>query len=70
MCGIAGVLAAVAPDDATVRRMTGTIRPRGPDDGGSWIDAEAGIALGHLGLAIVDLSPTATSSWLRPTAAG
>ena len=57
MCGIAGVLAAVAPDDATVRRMTGAIRHRGPDDGGSWIDPEAGIALGHRRLAIVDLSP-------------
>ena len=57
MCGIAGVLAAVAPDVATVRRMTGAIRHRGPDDGGSWIDAEAGVALGHRRLAIVDLSP-------------
>ena len=57
MCGVAGVLAAVTPDDATVRRMTGAIRHRGPDDGGSWIDPEAGIALGHRRLAIVDLSP-------------
>ena len=57
MCGVAGVLAAKAPDDAIIRRMTGTIRHRGPDDGGSWIDAEAGIALGHRRLSIVDLSP-------------
>ena len=30
---------------------------RGPDDRGVWIDAEAGVALGHTRLAIIDLSP-------------
>lgn len=33
------------------------IAHRGPDNQGQWIDAEAGVALGHLRLAIVDLSP-------------
>jgi asparagine synthase (glutamine-hydrolysing) len=37
--------------------MTDTLIHRGPDDSGSWIDPEAGIALGHRRLAIVDLSP-------------
>lgn len=32
------------------------MRLRGPDDGGAWVDAEAGIALGHRRLAIIDLS--------------
>ena len=29
---------------------------RGPDDAGAWADAQAGIALGHRRLSIVDLS--------------
>lgn len=30
---------------------------RGPDDGGTWLDGDAGIALGHRRLSILDLSP-------------
>jgi asparagine synthase (glutamine-hydrolysing) len=37
--------------------MTMTIRHRGPDDDGQWLDAEAGVALGHRRLSILDLSP-------------
>ena len=37
--------------------MADTLVHRGPDDGGVWSDAEAGIALGHRRLAILDLSP-------------
>jgi asparagine synthase (glutamine-hydrolysing) len=36
--------------------MTQSIEHRGPDDGGSWLDPVAGIALGHRRLAIVDTS--------------
>ncbi|MDZ8050451.1 MAG: asparagine synthase (glutamine-hydrolyzing) [Aulosira sp. ZfuVER01] len=39
------------------KRMSNTLVHRGPDDGGIWVDAEAGIAFGHRRLAIVDLSP-------------
>ncbi|MEO6581759.1 MAG: asparagine synthetase B, partial [Sphingomicrobium sp.] len=57
MCGIAGILGVGAGDPALLRRMTDTIAHRGPDDEGVWIDAEAGVGLGHRRLAIVDLSP-------------
>ncbi|RWB58172.1 asparagine synthase (glutamine-hydrolyzing) [Mesorhizobium sp.] len=60
MCGIAGIL--LAPDTAdpksleAIGQMTTALRHRGPDGEGLWTDREAGIALGHRRLAIVDLS--------------
>ncbi len=36
--------------------MGGAINHRGPDDGGQWLDADAGIAIAHRRLAIIDLS--------------
>jgi asparagine synthase (glutamine-hydrolysing) len=62
MCGIAGFvdLSCGTPADrlvATVRRMAHSLRHRGPDDEGAWIEAEAGVALGHRRLSILDLSP-------------
>ena len=63
MCGITGFLdcSRQLNDDelqSTVTRMSDTIRHRGPDDSGAWVDAAAGIALGFRRLAIVDLTPT------------
>ncbi len=40
-----------------VMRMTDTLAHRGPDDAGSWVDEEAGVALGFRRLSILDLSP-------------
>jgi asparagine synthase (glutamine-hydrolysing) len=37
--------------------MTAQLEHRGPDDVGHWIDSEAGVALGHRRLSILDLSP-------------
>src|SRR5450755_4270823 len=61
MCGIAGMLTAhgftserVAED---LQKMTRTLIHRGPDDGGVWCDAAAGVGLGHRRLSIIDLSP-------------
>ena len=60
MCGIAGFLSAGTGAD-TLRAVSGsmaaTIAHRGPDDSGVWIDENAGIALAHRRLSIVDLSP-------------
>jgi asparagine synthase (glutamine-hydrolysing) len=63
MCGIAGFLDPRADLDeasatARVRAMADTLRHRGPDDAGTWVDATAGVALGHRRLAIIDVSPT------------
>lgn len=61
MCGIAGFLdpsRATAADAlaATAAAMASTLRHRGPDDAGTWVDAPAGVALGHRRLSIQDLS--------------
>jgi len=42
---------------SAVSAMTQVLTHRGPDDGGLWIDAEHGVALGHRRLSIIDLSP-------------
>jgi asparagine synthase (glutamine-hydrolysing) len=60
MCGIAGLIdprggAAGALADQ-VRAMAATLRHRGPDDEGLWVEAAAGVALGHRRLSIIDLS--------------
>jgi asparagine synthase (glutamine-hydrolysing) len=39
-----------------VERMSGSLIHRGPDGGAVWLDAGAGIALGHRRLSILDLS--------------
>jgi asparagine synthase (glutamine-hydrolysing) len=55
MCGLAGVVALDRPPDrAAVERMIGELAHRGPD--GRGIFADDGVCLGHLRLAILDLS--------------
>lgn len=59
MCGLVGLWSfggLSADDHQQIAAMTSTLRHRGPDDSGLWLDASAGIALGHRRLAIVDLS--------------
>jgi len=58
MCGLAGFLSRTFADaEFQVTAMTDAILHRGPDSSGAWVDADAGIALGHRRLSIVDLSP-------------
>ncbi len=42
--------------ESVLRFMTDAIAHRGPDDSGSWLDPETGVALGHRRLSILDLS--------------
>jgi asparagine synthase (glutamine-hydrolysing) len=61
MCGITGFLSGknepgAADFEGTVQRMAQALRHRGPDDGGAWVDREAGVALGFRRLAILDVS--------------
>ncbi len=61
MCGIAGLIeskgATPASDlEAMGRAMASALAHRGPDDNGTWIDAERGLVLAHTRLAIIDLS--------------
>jgi asparagine synthase (glutamine-hydrolysing) len=70
MCGIVGLF---DPDRRfaptvlreVVARMGDALRHRGPDSEGDWIDPQAGLALGHRRLAIIDLSATAVNRWRR-----
>lgn len=59
MCGIAGFLFTHRETNnprGVVSRMAESLRHRGPDDGGSWVDEAVGIALGHRRLAVIDPS--------------
>jgi asparagine synthase (glutamine-hydrolysing) len=63
MCGIAGLIEFVsdgAPAALANRAqaMADVLAHRGPDGADVWSDADAGIALSHRRLAIVDLTPT------------
>ena len=63
MCGIAGFIDKTRSSDGPAlerraRAMSDAIAYRGPDGSGVWSDAEAGVALAHRRLAIVDLTPT------------
>ena len=62
MCGFAGMLSIrtdSSRDDliSISATMVETLRHRGPDDDGIWVDPPAGIALAFRRLSIVDLSP-------------
>ncbi len=60
MCGLAGFLTPGGEPTAMAaqaRRCADAIGHRGPDAADVWVDAEAGLALGHRRLAILDLSP-------------
>lgn len=62
MCGLTGSWEPRGARDGdelkrVVRNMARLAESRGPDDAGEWADPDAGIALGHRRLSILDLSP-------------
>ncbi|RLB93866.1 MAG: asparagine synthase (glutamine-hydrolyzing) [Deltaproteobacteria bacterium] len=61
MCGFAGFITRATLGreclENRVEVMNKAITARGPDDAGVWVDPDAGIALGHRRLSIIDLSP-------------
>ena len=60
MCGIAGFFTPTGFNSTEARAIACKMRDRlvhrGPDDAGDWLDGEAGIALGHRRLSVLDLS--------------
>lgn len=67
MCGLAGFMKVGAGDMAPARHMVDALSARGPDDGGAWADAEAGVALAHRRLAVLDLSPAGHQPMVSPS---
>ncbi|NLL17709.1 MAG: asparagine synthetase B, partial [Clostridia bacterium] len=62
MCGISGFLKCNTANTEesfknSIDKMNATLVHRGPDNDGRWYDMEAGIALGHRRLSIIDVSP-------------
>ena len=59
MCGIAGFFNyknTDAVDPVLIRRMCDSIRHRGPDDEGFFLDQDVRLALGHRRLSIIDIA--------------
>jgi asparagine synthase (glutamine-hydrolysing) len=62
VCGIAGILDPAAATGADrlgglASTMASSLVHRGPDDSGLWVDADAGVSLGHRRLAVIELGP-------------
>ena len=72
MCGLAGFVEVRGggrqPElEALASHMADALQHRGPDDKGVWVDPEAGIALGHRRLSILDLSPAGHQPMFSPS---
>jgi len=72
MCGISGFIDfshsySKESLNEIVSRMTDSLYHRGPDAGGIWVEAEAGIALGHRRLSIIDLSQEGHQPMFSPS---
>lgn len=63
MCGIAGFVGQGSVED--LKRMTGALMHRGPDEEGLWVDAGKGAYLGHRRLSIIDVAGGRQPMWTR-----
>ncbi|NOT74593.1 MAG: asparagine synthase (glutamine-hydrolyzing) [Cyclobacteriaceae bacterium] len=59
MCGIAGIFSNTAIDASSIEGMVSTLRQRGPDAEGTFINPSANVLLGHTRLSIIDLTEQA-----------
>ncbi len=71
MCGLVGFWQRPrekeAAQEALVLSMAESLAHRGPDNQGVWVDPQAGIALAHRRLAILDLSPAGHQPMVSPS---
>jgi asparagine synthase (glutamine-hydrolysing) len=69
MCGFVGFLPYQAGScgQPILQRMADTLVHRGPDDGGYWLDGDAGVSLAHRRLSILDLSPAGHQPMTSPS---
>jgi asparagine synthase (glutamine-hydrolysing) len=58
MCGLVGIWSRNHYENLReqIESASGVLKHRGPDDSGTWIDGELGLALGHRRLSILDCS--------------
>lgn len=66
MCGIVGYWNKIGADASVVARMAMQIQHRGPDDAGTWVNEECGLALAHRRLSIIDLTPAGHQPMTSP----
>lgn len=66
MCGIVGYWSKKSLDSSVIEQMALRIQHRGPDDSGVWLDEDAGLALAHRRLSIIDLSPAGHQPMISP----
>lgn len=57
MCGFTGFITKKNFDTKVIWRSTNSMFHRGPDAAGIWYDQDAGVALGHRRLSVLDLTP-------------
>lgn len=57
MCGIAGLVDPRGNVLSLLEALVAGVVHRGPDDAGTWVDADSGVGLGHRRLSIIDTSP-------------